>query len=402
MLNRFRLLALSAAYSLSVSAFAADHYGPGVTDTEIKIGQTAPYSGPSSSYSVVGRMHSAYFRMLNETQGGINGRKVINLATDDGMSPPKTVEVTRKLVEEEQVLAMIGSVGTASQVAVQKYLNQKKVPQLVLYASSPTLHDPKNFPFTMPFSFAYNIEGSIYGSYLRKERPRAKVAVLYLNDDFGKSYLRGFKAALEDRADMIVKETSYEASEPTVDSQIVQLESSGADTFFAFVLNKAGAQAIRKIGSSGWKPFYVTSFPSSSITSVLTPAGLGNATGVISSQWFKSPGDPAWNDDPAMRKYLAFMAQYMPGDDPGDTTSVYAYLGAQLTALALQRCGNELTRENLIRQMQAIHGVDLDLLLPGVQVNYSRDDYYPIRQARLVKFDGKSWTPLTEVISVNK
>ncbi|HEY8359880.1 MAG TPA: ABC transporter substrate-binding protein [Ramlibacter sp.] len=402
---RASLLAVAAGIALAaaVPAQAQKKYGPGASDTEIKLGQTVAYSGPGSAYSMVGRMSVAYFKMLNETKGGINGRKINLLSMDDAYTPPKTVEATRKLVESDQVLAMVNSMGTASQTAVQKYLNAKQVPQLLFYASSPGLHDAKATPWTVPYSFAYNIEGGIYGKYLLQNKPTAKVGVLYQNDDVGKSYIKGFREALGAKAgQMIVKEVSQEISDPTVDSQILQLQAAGADTLVVFTSNKAGAQAIRKVGSIGWKPYFIIAYVSSSITGVLTPAGLENSTGVVSTAWFKAPSDPAWNDDKAMQEYLAFFKKYLPNDDPGDTTSVYTYMGAQLAALALDRCGDNLTRENLLKQIQNLKDVQLGMLLPGMKVNYRADDYYPIRQARLVQFDGKSWKSTSDLITIDR
>ncbi|NDZ18183.1 branched-chain amino acid ABC transporter substrate-binding protein [Variovorax sp. WS11] len=401
---RASLLALLTAAGLAavVPAQAQKKYGPGASDTEIKLGQTVAYSGPGSAYSMVGRMSVAYFKMLNETQGGINGRKINLLSVDDAYSPPKTVEVTRKLVESDQVLGIVNSMGTAAQTAVQKYLNAKQVPQLLFYASSPGLHDSKATPWTVPFSFAYDIEGSIFGKYLAEAKPNAKIGVLYQNDDVGKSYIRGFRKALGERQANIVKEVSQEMSDPTVDSQILQLQASGADTLVVFASNKAQAQAIKKVGAIGWKPLYIVPFVSSSITGVLTPAGLDNSVGLVSSYWFKTPSDPAWAEDKAMQDYLAFFKKYLPNDDPGDTTSVYTYMGAQLTALALQRCGDNLTRENLLKQIQGLKDVELGMLLPGMKINFRADDYYPIRQARLARFDGKSWKPMTELITIER
>jgi ABC-type branched-subunit amino acid transport system substrate-binding protein len=401
---RASLLALLAGTALAaaVPAQAQKNYGPGVSDTEIKLGQTVAYSGPGSAYSMVGRMSVAYFKMLNETKGGINGRKINLLSADDAYSPPKTVEVTRKLVESDNVLAMVNSMGTAAQSAVQKYLNAKHVPQLLFYASSPALHDSKATPWTVPFSFAYDIEGSIYGKYLAQARPNAKIGVLYQNDDVGKSYIRGFRAALGAKSANIVKEVSQEMSDPTVDTQILQLQASGADTLVVFTSNKAQAQAIKKVGTIGWKPFYIVPYVSSSITGVLEPAGLDNSVGLVSSYWFKTPSDPTWAEDKAMQEYLAFFKKYLPTDNPGDTTSVYTYMGAQLVALALERCGDNLTRENLLKQIQNLKDVELGMLLPGMKINFRQDDYYPIRQARLAKFDGKSWKPMTELITIER
>lgn len=395
-------LAAAAALATALPAHAQKNYGPGVTDTEIKLGQTVAYSGPGSAYSMVGRMSVAYFKMLNETKGGINGRKLNLISLDDAYSPPKTVEATRKLVESEQVLAMVNSMGTAMQTSVQKYLNGKQVPQLLFYASSPGLHDAKATPWTVPYSFAYNIEGGIYGKYILQNRPNAKIGVLYQNDDVGKSYIKGFREALGPKAGMIVKEVSQEVSDPTVDSQILQLQASGADTLLVFTSNKAGAQAIRKVGAIGWKPFFVVAYVSSSITGVLTPAGLDNSVGLVSTSWFKTPSDPRWANDKAMQDYLVYFKKYLPNDDPGDTTSVYTYMGAQLAALALERCGDNLTRENLLKQIQNLKDVELGLLLPGMKVNYRADDYYPIRQAQLVQFDGKSWKPMSDLVSLDR
>ncbi|KAF1067351.1 ABC transporter substrate-binding protein [Variovorax sp.] len=401
---RASLLALVActAFATAATAQAQKTYGPGASDTEIKLGQTVAYSGPGSAYSMVGRMSVAYFKMLNETRGGVNGRKINLLSVDDAYSPPKTVEGTRKLVESDQVLALVNSMGTASQTSVQKYLNGKKVPQVFFYASSPNLHDSATTPWTVPFSFAYDIEGSIYGKYLVEAKPSAKIGVLYQNDDVGKSYMRGFRKALGAKQSNIVKEVSQEMSDPTVDSQILQLQASGAEVLVAFTSNKAQAQAIRKAAAIGWKPFYIVPYVSSSISGVLTPAGLDNSVGLVSSYWFKTPSDPTWNNDKAMQEYLAFFKKYLPNDDPGDTTSVYTYMGAQLTALVLERCGDNLTRENFLKQVQGLKDIELGMLLPGMKINFRADDYYPIRQARLAQFDGKSWKPMTELITIER
>jgi len=386
----------------TVPVLAQKAYGPGVSDTEIKIGQTIAYSGPGSGYSVTGRIHAAYYKMLNETKGGINGRKINLLSIDDAYSPPKTVEVTRRLVESDQVLAIVGSMGTPTQTAVQKYLNAKGVPQIFIFASSPSLHDTKTTPWTVPFAFAYEIDGGILGKYVATAKPGGKIGILYQNDDVGKSYLKGFKKALGAQASQIVKEVSSEASDPTVDSQILQIEAAGADTFVALLSNKAQAQAIRKVGTMAWKPLYIVPYISNSITGVLTPAGLENAVGLISSFWFKTPSDAAWTHDKAMQEYLAFFAKYLPNEDPGDTTSVFTYMGVQLAALAIERCGDNLTRENLLKQSVGLSDVPLGMLLPGMTVQYSADSYYPIRQARMARFDGKSWQSTSALITVGR
>ncbi|MDB5860316.1 MAG: branched-chain amino acid transporter substrate-binding protein [Ramlibacter sp.] len=400
---RLSLIALLAATALAAAApaQAQKNYGPGVSDTEIRIGQTVAYSGPASAYAMVGRMQVGYFKMLNEVRGGINGRKITVLSTDDASAPPKTVEATRKLVEGDEVFAMMNSMGTATQTAVQKYLNGKKVPQVFIYASSPNLHDIKDYPWTIPFAFSFEIEGEIYGKYLTA-KPDARIGVLYQNDDVGKSYLKGFMKGLGDKSRQVVKVISYEYSDPTVDSQVLQLQAAGADTFVSFSTNKAQAQALRKAAAIGWKPMYFLSYVSSSISGVLRPAGVENAVGVISSAWFKSPNDPEWDNDKAMLAYLAFMKKYMPNDDPGDTTAVYTYMGTQLAALALERCGNDLTRENLMKQITSFKDVELGLLLPGQRVNLSTTDSYPVRGGRLVRFDGTSWKPISELITVSR
>jgi branched-chain amino acid transport system substrate-binding protein len=378
-------------------------YDPGASDTEIKIGQTIAYSGPASTYAITGRIPVAYFRMLNETKGGINGRKITLLSEDDAYSPPKTMEVTRKLVEQDGVLAMVGSMGTASQTTVQKYLNAKKVPQLMIAVSSASIHDARTYPWTVPFVFGYDLEGQLYGQYIRDNKPDAKITVLSQNDDLGKAMVGGLKKGLGPRASQIVQELTYETSDPTIDSQIVTLSQSGADTFVSFAISKFEAQAIRKVTSLGWKPsLFFIPYVSSSKTTVLSVAGLDDSKGVISLQWFKTPSDPTWTNDPAMVEYLHFMKTYLPNEDAYDSTSIYVYICTQVAALVLERSGDNLTRENLRNQATNLTNVQLPLLLPGATVNDSPDDHYPLKQARLVRFDGADWRPLTGVITVER
>jgi ABC-type branched-chain amino acid transport systems, periplasmic component len=383
----------------ATSVHGQKRYGPGVTDTEIKIGQTISYSGPGSVYAITGRVYTAYMKMVNES-GGINGRKVNLLSLDDAYTPPKTVEVTRKLVEQDEVLAMVGSMGTGPQIAVQKYLNGRKVPQMFITGSSPLLHDPKNNPWTLTFSLAYDIEGEIYANYLLQAKPNAKIGLLYQNDDMGKAFMRSIRKGLGAKADaMIVKELTYESTDPTIDSQVLAMQASGADTFISIATNKFQAQAIRKADAIGWKPTYIVPYIASSVSAVLTPAGLERSAGIISAAWFKSPSDPRWAGDKGMQDYLGFMKKYLPADDPGDTTPAYMFMGAQLSTMALKRAGDNLTRENLLKQATTMGDVELPMLLPGIKVALTPSNYYMIRKAQIVQFDGKAWNPVGGVVS---
>ena len=380
-------------------AFAGDKkYDPGVSDTEIKIGQTMPYSGPASGYGTQGKAELAYWKMIN-SKGGINGRKITLLTMDDSYSPPKTVEQTRKLVEQDEILADIGSLGTPTNSAIQKYLNSKKVPHILISTGAAKWNDPKNFPWTTPFYPPYAQEAKIYGKYIVKQLPSAKIGVIYQNDDFGKDYLRGFKEGLAERADLIVKELSYEVTDPTIDSQIVALKSTGADVVFTVATPKFGAQSIRKIADLGWKPTHFIVSVASSIGGVLEPAGVEASTGLITALSNKVIGDPAWNDDQGVKDYLAFMKEWYPEGNPIDGSNQTGYGSAQFTAIILKNCGDELTRENVLKQATNLTDISLPLLLPGITLSITPTDYSTFSTFRLAKFDGKTWKFFGENIS---
>ena len=378
---------------------AEKKYGPGVTDTEIKLGQTMPYSGPASALGTTGRAEAAYFAMVN-ANGGVNGRKIKLISLDDGYSPPKTVEQTRKLVESEQVLALFSPLGTAANSAIHKYVNAKKVPHLFINSNLMRWADPEHFPWTIQtIRPPFELDAKFFADYILKARPNAKIAVLYQNDDYGKDYLKGLKAALGDKADkMIVAEASYELTDPTVDSQIVTLKGSGADTFADFTTPKFGAQAIRKTYDIGWRPLHLIAFPSSSVGAVLRPAGLGKAVGLISSAVLKDPSDPQWRDDSAVKAYLAWAKQRYPEGDPGDWNNVLGYTSAQLMVEVLKHCGDELTREKLLRQATDIKDLQLPMMLPGIKINTSPKDYLPVEQAQLMRFDGERWVRFGDIV----
>ncbi|MBR0899947.1 ABC transporter substrate-binding protein [Bradyrhizobium tropiciagri] len=394
------LAAIAALSLVSTSAvLAADKkYDPGASDTEIKIGQTMPYSGPASAYGTQGRAEAAYWKMIN-SQGGINGRKITLLSMDDGYSPPKTVEQTRKLVEQDEILANIGSLGTPTNSSIQKYLNGKKIPHLLISTGASKWNDPKEFPWTTPFYPPYAQEAKIYAKYILKELPNAKIGVIYQNDDFGKDYLKGFKEGLGEKASLIVKELSYEVTDPTIDSQIVNLKAAGADVLMTITTPKFGAQAIRKVADLGWKPTHFIVSVASSIGGVLEPAGLEASTGLMTALATKVVGDPAWDTDKGVQDYLAFMKQWYPEGNPIDGSNQIGYLSAQFTAIILKNCGDELTRENLLKQATNISKVSLPLLLPGITVSVSPTNYSTFDTFKLAKFDGKTWKFFGENIS---
>lgn len=387
-----------AILSTGVSLAAEKKYDVGATDTEIKIGQTMPYSGPASGYGTQGKTELAYWKMIN-SKGGINGRKVTLLSMDDAYSPPKTVEQTRKLVEQDEILANIGSLGTPTNSAIQKYLNSKKVPHILISTGAGKWNDPKNFPWTTPFYPPYVQEAQIYAKHVLKELPSAKIGVIYQNDDFGKDYLKGFKEGLGSKADMIVKELSYEVSDPTIDSQIVTLKSSGADTILTITTPKFGAQTIRKVADLGWRPTHFIVSVSSSIGGVLQPAGLEASTGLITALTTKVVGDPAWDDDQGVKDYLAFMKEWYPEGNPIDGSNQTGYGAAQFTAIILKNCGDELTRENVLKQATNLRKISLPLFLPGVTVSVTPEDYSTFSTFRLARFDGKTWKFFGENIS---
>ncbi len=375
-------------------------YGPGVTDTEVKIGQTMPYSGPNSAYGTIGKSEIAYFEKIN-AEGGINGRKIRLISLDDGFNPARTVEQTRKLVEEEQVLLLFSSLGTTTNTAIHKYVNRKKIPHLFLATGATKWGDPKDFPWTMAWQLPYQIEANLYAKYLLQNRPDAKIAILYLNDDFGKDYLKGFKHGLGSKAaTMIVAEVTYEITDPAVDSQIVTLKSSGADTFFSISGPKAQAQAIRKVYDIGWKPLLITPKIATSVGAVLKAAGLEKSVGIISLSSTKDPTEPRWKDDPGMKEWFAWMLAYYPQGDTSDDNNVYGYLYAQTLVHVLKQCGDDLSRENVLRQATNIKSLQLSLLLPGIALNTGPTDYFPVKQGQMMRFDGKEWVRFGPILGM--
>ena len=382
--------ALAIALSAS-SAYAQTKYDTGATDTEIKIGQTSPFSGPASAYATIGKTQAAYIKMIND-QGGVNGRKINLIQYDDAYSPPKAVEQVRKLVESDEVLLTFQILGTPSNAAVQKYLNSKKVPQLFAATGASKFTDPKNFPWTMGFNPNYFVEGRIYGQYIIKNYPNAKVGILYQNDDLGKDYLNGIKAGLGDKAaTMVVAEASYEVSDPTIDSQILKIKDAGTDLFFSASTPKQAAQAIKKIAELGWHPVHILDINATSVGAVMKPAGLDASKGVISVNYGKDPLDPTWKDDASMKKYFEFMAKYYPDGDKDSSFNSYGYMTTQLLIHVLKQCGDDLTRENIMKQATSLKNVQLDLLLPGIAVNTSPTDYRVNKQLQMMKFNGERW-----------
>jgi branched-chain amino acid transport system substrate-binding protein len=388
----FHLVAGTAvAIALSASpASAQKKYDTGATDTEIKVGQTVPFSGPASAYATIGKAQAAYIKMIND-QGGVNGRKINFIQYDDAYSPPKTVEQVRKLVESDEVLLTFQLIGTASNSAVQKYLNTKKVPQLFAATGASKFTDPKNFPWTMGFNPNYQTEGRIYAQYILKNYPNAKIGVLYQNDDLGRDYITGLKAGLGDKTSMIVSEASYELTDPTIDSQIVQMKTVGADLVFDASTPKFAAQAIKKIADLGWKPVHILDINATSVGAVMKPAGLENSKDVISVNYGKDPLDPTWKDDAGMKKYFDFMAKYYPEGDKDSSFNTYGYSTTQLLIEVLKRCGDDLTRDNVMKQATSLKNVQLDLSLPGIVGNTSPTDYRVNKQLQMMKFNGERW-----------
>jgi branched-chain amino acid transport system substrate-binding protein len=380
-------------------AFAAGQYGPGASDTEIKIGNTVPYSGPASAYGTIGKAEAAYFTMINE-QGGINGRKINFISRDDAYSPPKTVEVVRKMVEEDQVLLTLQILGTPPNTAVQGYLNDNKVPQLFVATGADKWNDPKKFPWTMGWQPSYRIEARIYGRYILKNLPNAKIAIVYQNDDFGKDYLVGLREGLGDKADkMIVASNTYETTDPTIDSQIVSLQGSGADALLVAAIPKFAAQAIRKVSDIGWKPNFFLTNVSASVGSVMKPAGFDKAQGIITGGYLKDPNDPQWQNSTEYKDWLEWMKKYYPGGSLADVNNIYGYSVAQTMVAVLKASGDNLTRENVMKQAASIHELKLPMALPGITVSTSATDFAPIKQMQLQKFEGETWKLFGEVIS---
>ena len=384
-----RLIPFVVAVFAAQTAMAAD--------TPIKLGNTAPFSGPASAYGVVARAETAYFQMLNDN-GGINGRKIDFMTLDDGYSPPKTVEQTRRLVEQDEVLAMFSSVGTAPNIAVQKYLNAKKVPQLFVSSGASRWNDPKQFPYTVGLNPTYELEGRVYAQYILKERPNAKIALIIPNEDAGKDYLRGFKEGLGEHVDQLVSQTTYLTTDPTIDSQMVQMQTSGADVFFAEATPRFAAQAIKKAASLGWKPLIILPSVSNSYAAVMEPAGVENAVGIVTGLYLKDPGDPTWRDDPGMKTFLGWMQKYQPNANVGDLLNVQGYTAAQIMAKVIEKCGSDLSRDNIMKQATTLSKLDLPMLLPGIVAYTEPDNVTPIRQLQMARFDGKSWVLFGDVL----
>ncbi len=402
-INQLRLGAVAAALALlaatSSPSFAQKKYDTGASDTEIKIGNIMPYSGPASAYGVIGKTEEAYFKKIN-AEGGINGRKINFVSYDDGYSPPKTVEQARKLVESDEVLLIFNSLGTPPNSAIQKYMNQKKVPQLFVATGATKWNDPKDFPWTMGWQPNYQSEGQIYAKYILKNYPNGKIAILYQNDDYGKDYVKGLKDGLGAKAaSMIVIEDSYEVSEPTIDTHIVKIKSTGADIFFNVTTPKFAAQAIKKNMEIGWKPAHFLNNVSASIGSVMKPAGFENSQDIISSSYLKDPTDSQWKNDAAMKAWNEFLDKYYPEANRADASVMYGYIVAQGLVQVLKQCGDNLTRENVMKQAASLKDFQPGGLLPGVKVNTSATDFAPISQLQLQKFKGETWELFGEILS---
>jgi branched-chain amino acid transport system substrate-binding protein len=388
-----KLMVLSAALALIVlspGASAQKKYDTGASDTEIKIGNIMPYSGPASAFGVIGKTEEAYFRKIN-AEGGINGRKISFISYDDGYSPPKTVEQARKLVEGDEVLLVFNTLGTPSNTAIQKYLNQRQVPQLFVATGATKWNAPKDFPWTMGWQPNYQSETHVYAKYILENYPNAKIGVLYQNDDYGKDYLKGLKDGFGGKTSMIVLEDSYEVSEPTIDSHIVKLKASGGDVFVNITTPKFAAQAIRKNAELGWKPVHFLNSVSASIASVMKPAGLENAQDIISAAYLKDPNDAQWKDDPGIRAFNEFLEKYYPEANRTDGNVLYGYTVAQGLVQVLRQCGDDLTRENVMKQAASLKNIEIGSLLPGVRVNTSSTDFAPISQLQLARFKGETW-----------
>ncbi len=380
------------ALAVSLLTAAAAHAQSGVTESEIRIGQTMPYSGPMSAYSVLGKLTQAYFDKVN-AEGGIAGRKLKLISLDDAYSPPKTVEQTRRLVEQDEVLLVFGNLGTPTNTAIHRYLNSRGVPQLFITTGATKWADPKNFPWTMPGMASYQSEGVVYAKHVLATRPDGKIAILAQNDDFGRDYVAGFKRGLGDKAaTMIAAEAAYETTQPTIDSQIATLKASGANVLFGVAIGKFGSQMIRRVAEMGWKPdLFVVPTSVTSISTILGPAGIENATGLVSASYQKNVNDPQWTGSADVKDYFAFMKQYMPGADSNDTTYAGSYITTTLLIKVLRACGDDFSRANVMKQAASLKNVELPLLLPGVTVSTGPDDYLPFQQLRLQRFDGKSW-----------
>ena len=400
-LNRrmFKFLAIAGLLLTCINQAQAQRYtGHGVTETEVRIGQTMPYSGPLSVYGAIGHAQAGYFRMLNDN-GGINGRKITLISLDDGYNPAKTVEHTRRLVELDDVLLLFSSIGTTTNLAVRKYTNGKKVPQIFVAGGDTAWGDHQNFPWTIGWMPTYRAEGRLYAKHVLKNRPNAKVAVLYANDEYGKDYLQGFKEGFGDKAaTMIVATASFEWSDPTVDSQLITLKGSGADTLFTATAGRQASQAIQKVWNLGWKPAHYTAVPASSPRGILAPVGLEKSVGMITAYYAKDPSQERWRQDPAIKEYFEWAKKYYAGD-PEEGNVTYGYQVAQAMEYVLRKCGDNLSRENVMKVVTSMKDVEFPLLYPGVKVNTSATDYHPIRQFVMFRFDGKEWVPFTDLLT---
>jgi branched-chain amino acid transport system substrate-binding protein len=395
------VLSAAAAFlaASSSGALAQKKYDTGASDTEIKIGNIMPYSGPASAYGIIGKTQAAYFNKIN-AEGGINGRKINFISYDDGYSPPKAVEQARKLVESDEVLLIFNPLGTPSNSAIQKYMNTKKVPQLFVATGATKWNDPKDFPWTMGWQPNYQSEGRIYAKYIMKEKPNGKIGVLYQNDDFGKDMLKGLKDGLGAKAaSMIIAEEPYEVSVPTVDAQIVALKSKGADVFMSFTTPKFGAQSIKKVAELQWKPLFILNNVAASVGSVIKPAGFDNAQGVISAAYAKDATDPQFKDDPGMKNFDAFLQKYFPDANRNDGSVMYGYNSAQTMVHVLKAAGNDLTRANVMKQAASLKNLQLEGVLPGITLNTSPTDFAPIEQLQLMRFKGERWELFGDIIS---
>ena len=386
----FKTLVVTAGLAATSLCVNAQPYDPGATDKEIKIGNTNPYSGAFSAYGSYGKAQAAYFKKIND-DGGINGRKINFISLDDGFSPPKTLENARKLVEQEKVLFFFATLGTAPNSAIHKYMNQKKVPQLFVQTGASKWGDPKNYPWTMGWQPNYISEGQVFAQAILDNQPNAKIALLYQNDDSGKDLLAGLEMGLGAKKGRLVARETYETTDPTVDSQIVKLKASGADVFILGSGPKFAAQSMKKIAELGWKPVQYVWQVSSSIGAVLSPAGIDNTLGLITSAFSKDPTDPQWKSDPAILEYEAWFKKYLPGADPTDSFYIQGYMNAQTVVHVIKQAGNNLTRENIMKQAASINDLRLPLLLPGVNVQTGPNDFYPIERMQLTRFDGKAW-----------
>jgi branched-chain amino acid transport system substrate-binding protein len=402
MMRRTLRLVLGIVLALGAAVPAAEAQAPGVTATEIKIGNTNPYSGPASAYGTIGKVIGAYLKKVND-EGGVNGRQINYITYDDGYSPPKTVEMVRRLVEQDQVAFVFQTLGTPTNSAIHKYMNQQKVPHLFVATGATKWGDPKNFPWTMGWQPNYQVEGKIYAQYVLKNVPDPKIGILYQNDDYGKDYVKGLKDGLGEAAKkVIVSEQSYEVTDPTIDSQIVNLKNSGANVFYNVTIPKFAVQAIKKAHDIGWKPLHLLNNVSSSYGTVLKPAGLDASKDIVTVFYLKDPTDPQWKDDAAMKEWRAFMQKHYPEGNLQDPFNVYGYLVAQTLVHVLKQCGKDLSRENIMRQAASIKDLALPLLLPGIKINTSPTDFYPIEQGQLAKFDGERWVLFGQLFDASK